>query len=160
MKLLITGGCGFLGSNLAAAALDRGDELLLFDNLHRSGSLENLDWLQNQGNFTFEHGDIRNANDISQVIKSFRPDLIFHLAGQVAMTTSIANPRMERARVDIVRVFNLSYFLSYDHAVFRTRRDCTHWCDGGTFHRHVVSIVLTIVELKLRKLEHLRNHPP
>jgi len=95
MKLLITGGCGFLGSNLAVAALDRGDELMLFDNLYRSGSLENLAWLQNQGIFTFEHGDIRNANDITRVIKSFRPDLIFHLAGQVAMTTSIANPRMD-----------------------------------------------------------------
>ena len=81
MRLLITGGCGFLGSNLAAAALDRGDEMVLFDNLHRSGSLDNLNWLQNKGNFTFEHGDTRNANDISQVIKSFRPDLIFHLAG-------------------------------------------------------------------------------
>jgi CDP-paratose 2-epimerase len=95
MKLLITGGCGFLGSNLAAAALDRGDELMLFDNLYRSGSLENLAWLQKQGSFAFEHGDIRNANDIAQVIKSFKPDLIFHLAGQVAMTTSIANPKMD-----------------------------------------------------------------
>ena len=95
MKLLITGGCGFLGSNLAASVLDRGDELMLFDNLYRSGSLENLAWLQNQGSFAFEHGDIRNANDIAQVTKSFMPDLIFHLAGQVAMTTSIANPRMD-----------------------------------------------------------------
>jgi len=95
MKLLITGGCGFLGSNLAVDALERGDELMLFDNLDRSGSMENLDWLQNQGSFTFEHGDIRNANDISRIVQSFRPDVIFHLAGQVAMTTSIANPRMD-----------------------------------------------------------------
>ena len=106
MRLLITGGCGFLGSNLAAAALDRGDEMVLFDNLHRSGSLDNLNWLQNKGNFTFEHGDTRNANDISQVIKSFRPDLIFHLAGQVAMTTSIANPRMD-FEVNVVGSHNL-----------------------------------------------------
>ncbi len=95
MKLLITGGCGFLGSNLAAAALERGDKLILFDNLYRSGALENLAWLKNQGTFKFEHGDIRNANDIAGVISSFRPDVIFHLAGQVAMTTSIANPRMD-----------------------------------------------------------------
>ena len=52
MKVLITGGCGFLGSNLAIGALERGDELLLFDNLHRSGSLENLAWLQNEESFT------------------------------------------------------------------------------------------------------------
>ena len=95
MKLLITGGCGFLGSNLALDALERGDELMLFDNLDRSGSKENMGWLQNQGSFTFERGDIRNANDISRIVKSFRPDVIFHLAGQVAMTTSITNPRMD-----------------------------------------------------------------
>lgn len=95
MKLLITGGCGFLGSNLASDALARGDELIVFDNLYRNGSRENLTWLQTQGKFTFEHGDIRNKNDITRVIQSYKPDAIFHLAGQVAMTTSIANPRMD-----------------------------------------------------------------
>lgn len=95
MKLLITGGCGFLGSNLAVDALSRGDELVIFDNLYRSGSRENLAWLQGQGEFRFEHGDIRNANDVTRTIRSFKPDAIFHLAGQVAMTTSIANPRMD-----------------------------------------------------------------
>lgn len=95
MKLLITGGCGFLGSNLASNALARGDELVVFDNLYRNGSRENLTWLQTEGKFTFEHGDIRNQNDITRVIQSFKPDAIFHLAGQVAMTTSIANPRMD-----------------------------------------------------------------
>jgi len=106
MKLLITGGCGFLGSNLAADALSRGDELVLFDNLYRNGSRENLSWLQNQGNFTFEHGDIRNQNDITRVVQSFKPDAIFHLAGQVAMTTSIANPRMD-FEVNVMGTHNL-----------------------------------------------------
>ena len=95
MKLLITGGCGFLGSNLASDAMIRGDELVVFDNLYRNGSRENLVWLQAQGKFIFEHGDIRNQNDITRIIQSFKPDAIFHLAGQVAMTTSIANPRMD-----------------------------------------------------------------
>jgi CDP-paratose 2-epimerase len=95
MKLLITGGCGFLGSNLASDALARGDELVVFDNLYRNGSRENLAWLKSQGAFTFTHGDIRNQNDIAYVIQTFRPEAIFHLAGQVAMTTSIANPRMD-----------------------------------------------------------------
>jgi CDP-paratose 2-epimerase len=95
MKLLITGGCGFLGSNLASDALARSDDLIVFDNLYRNGSRENLAWLQGQGDFVFEHGDIRNQNDITRVIEFFKPDVIFHLAGQVAMTTSIANPRMD-----------------------------------------------------------------
>jgi CDP-paratose 2-epimerase len=95
MKLLITGGCGFLGSNLASDALLRRDELVVFDNLYRNGSRANLAWLQTQGKFTFEHGDIRNQNDITLIVQRFQPDAIFHLAGQVAMTTSIANPRMD-----------------------------------------------------------------
>lgn len=95
MKLLITGGCGFLGSNLASDALARGDELIVFDNLYRNGSRDNLAWLQGQGEFRFEHGDIRNQNDITRLVKETKPDAIFHLAGQVAMTTSIANPRMD-----------------------------------------------------------------
>jgi CDP-paratose 2-epimerase len=95
MKLLITGGCGFLGSNLASDAISRGDDLVVFDNLYRNGSRDNLAWLQTQGKFSFEHGDIRNQNDITRIVQRFQPDAIFHLAGQVAMTTSIANPRMD-----------------------------------------------------------------
>jgi CDP-paratose 2-epimerase len=95
MKLLITGGCGFLGSNLASDSMFRGDEVLIFDNLSRNGSRKNLEWLQAQGKVSFEHGDIRNQNDINRVVNLFKPDAIFHLAGQVAMTTSITNPRMD-----------------------------------------------------------------
>ena len=106
MKLLITGGCGFLGSNLASDALARGDELVVFDSLYRNGSRENLTWLQTQGNFKFEYGDIRNQNDIVRVIKTYQPDAIFHLAGQVAMTTSITNPRMD-FEVNVLGTLNL-----------------------------------------------------
>ncbi len=95
MKLMITGGCGFLGSNLAVHALTQGIDLCLFDNLYRHGSHSNLQWLRGQGNFEFVHGDIRNANDVKRIIARFKPDAIFHLAGQVAMTTSIADPRMD-----------------------------------------------------------------
>lgn len=95
MKLLITGGCGFLGSNLAAHALTQGIDLCVFDNLYRQGSQSNLQWLRSQGAFEFVHGDIRNANDVDRVIARVKPDAVFHLAGQVAMTTSIADPRMD-----------------------------------------------------------------
>lgn len=95
-----------MGSNLAADALVRGDELVVFDNLCRNGARENLTWLQEQGKFQFEHGDIRNQNDISRILRAFKPDTIFHLAGQVAMTTSIANPRMD-FEVNVVGTYNL-----------------------------------------------------
>lgn len=95
MKILITGGCGFLGSNLAAEVIRRGDELFVFDNLFRSGSEDNLKWLKQLGEFTFFHSDIRLYNDVEHVICKVKPNVIFHLAGQVAMTTSIENPRLD-----------------------------------------------------------------
>ncbi len=95
MRILITGGCGFLGSNLAANALRKGHELCVFDNLSRLGSIDNLEWLKKQGDFSFNHGDIRNPDDITGLIKKYKPEIIFHLAGQVAMTTSIENPRRD-----------------------------------------------------------------
>jgi CDP-paratose 2-epimerase len=95
MRYLITGGCGFLGSNLSSEVLRRGEELFVFDNLARSGSSQNLEWLKTLGQFTFFHGDIRINNDIERVIQDTKPDVVFHLAGQVAMTTSLLNPRCD-----------------------------------------------------------------
>lgn len=95
MRYLITGGCGFLGSNLGAEVLKRGEELFVFDNLFRYGSEQNLAWLRQQGDFKFYHSDIRSYNDVEFAIKETRPDVVFHLAGQVAMTTSLANPRLD-----------------------------------------------------------------
>ena len=95
MKYLITGGCGFIGSNLAAEVLKRKEDLYVLDNLYRFGSDANLQWLRSLGKFKFFSADTRNANDVETVIKEVQPDYIFHLAGQVAMTTSISNPRQD-----------------------------------------------------------------
>lgn len=106
MKYFITGGCGFLGANIAGQILLNGDELVIFDNLSRLGSYQNLDWLKEQGKFDFFYGDIRNQNDIEAAIKKHSPDVVYHLAGQVAMTTSIINPRMD-FEVNTIGSFNL-----------------------------------------------------
>lgn len=92
MKILINGGCGFLGSNLAAHGIKNGYDITVFDNLSRLGATANLNWLNSLGSFTFVHGDIRNKNDVETLIKQGQFDGVFHLAGQVAMTTSIENP--------------------------------------------------------------------
>ncbi|MFA5804196.1 MAG: NAD-dependent epimerase/dehydratase family protein [Melioribacteraceae bacterium] len=106
MKYLITGGCGFVGSNLAAEVLKRNEELFVFDNLYRIGSEKKLFWLKEKGDFKFYHRDIRNYNDVENVIKDIKPDVIFHLAGQVAMTTSINDPRMD-FEVNVVGTHNV-----------------------------------------------------
>ncbi|MFQ5509659.1 MAG: NAD-dependent epimerase/dehydratase family protein [Leptospirillia bacterium] len=95
MKLLITGGAGFLGSNLGADALARGDALLIYDNLSRVGAGSNLEWLSEQGKYRFIQGNTHDARAMADAVAGFVPDAVFHLAGQVAMTTSIADPRSD-----------------------------------------------------------------
>jgi CDP-paratose 2-epimerase len=95
LKYLITGGCGFLGSNLAVEVLALGHELVIIDNLARKGSQENLDWLKTMGSFVFHKEDIRDFDQISRIVNQYRPNIIFHVAGQVAMTTSMQNPRLD-----------------------------------------------------------------
>jgi len=95
LKCLITGGCGFAGSNLAAKVLEKGAQLSVLDNLFRNGSEANLRWLKQLGKFEFFHSDIRNYNDVETTIRLSQPDVIFHLAGQVAMTTSLRNPKLD-----------------------------------------------------------------
>ncbi|BBE30218.1 CDP-paratose 2-epimerase [Tepiditoga spiralis] len=96
MKYLINGGCGFLGSNMAAHYIKNGNEVIVFDNMYRFGTEKNLDWLNSlKGNFKFIKGDVRNIYEIGKVIQEEKPDIIFHFAGQVAMTTSIENPYMD-----------------------------------------------------------------
>ena len=95
MNALITGGAGFVGSNLAASLLGKHEHVTVFDSLARHGASENLAWLRSLGLTDFVHGDIRNAFDVEQTVKNIQPDVIFHLAGQVAMTTSMQSPRRD-----------------------------------------------------------------
>ncbi len=92
MRVLITGGCGFLGCNLAAALLRDGEDVIVFDNLSRAGSTQNLEWLRLIGDPVFLHGDVRSCDDVDHAVASVKPDAVLHLAGQVAMTTSILQP--------------------------------------------------------------------
>jgi CDP-paratose 2-epimerase len=106
MRYLITGGCGFLGSNLASEVLRRGDTLGVLDNLYRTGAAENLAWLREQGTFTHYPVDVREAGPLAEAVRAFRPEVVFHLAGQVAMTTSISDPRLD-FEVNAMGSFNL-----------------------------------------------------
>jgi CDP-paratose 2-epimerase len=95
MPYLITGGCGFVGSNIAAHLIEHREDVIVFDNLSRAGASLNLDWLRSLGAFEFVHGDIRNPFEIEAPIRRRPPSAIFHLAGQVAMTTSMQSPRKD-----------------------------------------------------------------
>jgi len=89
---LITGGCGFVGSNIAARLIKEGEKVTLLDNLSRFGSSHNLEWLKAFGSLEFIQCDTTDADALAKAVKVSRPDVVFHLAGQVAMTTSVKNP--------------------------------------------------------------------
>lgn len=97
MRWLITGGCGFLGANVADRCLMKGEEVVILDNLSRVGSSQNLEWLRARHgqNWRMEQEDIRNADSVARLVAELKPDVVVHLAGQVAMTTSLADPRLD-----------------------------------------------------------------
>lgn len=111
MKILITGGCGFLGSNLAASYLGEGAEVVILDALLRIGGESNLDWLQEAasraGRLTFHRGDVADPQVVENVFRQHAPfDYICHVAGQVAMTTSLEDPRRD-LQTNVVGTFNV-----------------------------------------------------
>ena len=97
MKRLITGGAGFIGSNAVWRSLDRGEEVVVIDNLSRRGAHVNLAWLTSHPNakaLSFHKVDIRDDRAVSKVFTEHPDvDVVVHLAGQVAVTTSVQDPR-------------------------------------------------------------------
>jgi CDP-paratose 2-epimerase len=91
---LVTGGAGFIGSNYVHRLIQRNEQVTIFDNLSRAGAPRNVDWLKSQfgeNRFRLIVGDVRRADEIAEAAKE--ADVIVHLAGQVAVTTSVTNPR-------------------------------------------------------------------
>jgi CDP-paratose 2-epimerase len=95
MKILITGGAGFIGANSADYFLRAGHDVVIFDNLSRPGAPDNLSWLQQRygERLQFVRGDVREAEAIAAVMPG--SDVVLHLASQVAVTTSVADPRTD-----------------------------------------------------------------
>lgn len=96
MRALITGGAGFIGCNLASRLLGQGCQVAIYDNLSRRGVQSNLDWLTLQhgaGSYETIVADVRDFERLRQAARG--QDVIYHLAGQVAVTTSVADPRQD-----------------------------------------------------------------
>lgn len=95
-KVLVTGGAGFIGSNLCHRLLKKGHEVTIFDNLSRSGASHNIHWLRNTHDDKQCRLIQRDLSDFESLLTAAEgAQQIFHLAGQVAVTSSIANPRQD-----------------------------------------------------------------
>jgi len=90
--ILISGGCGFIGCNLADALARRGEQVIAFDNLSRAGGRENAQWLKSRhgDQISIVAGDVRDSISVIEVVRAARA--VLHLAGQVAVTGSLQDP--------------------------------------------------------------------
>lgn len=96
MKVIITGGAGFIGSNAASHYLESGCQVVVVDNLRRAGASTNLKWLQSRGEIAFHSIDLRESEAVAEVFRdNSDADLVLHLGAQVAVTSSVADPRVD-----------------------------------------------------------------
>lgn len=104
---LITGGAGFIGSNIADHYLAAGHGVTIYDNFSRSGSEVNLRWLQerHRGGLAVIRGDLRQP-DLRLAEAVERADVVFHFAAQVAVTLSVTDPRHD-FETNALGTFNL-----------------------------------------------------
>jgi CDP-paratose 2-epimerase len=105
--ILITGGAGFIGTNLAHRLLSLGQSVLLFDNLSRPGVEQNLHWLHQQhgeARLQIQVADVRDRYSLRQAVQ--QAQCCFHFAAQVAVTTSLINP-VQDFEVNAIGTLNL-----------------------------------------------------
>ncbi len=93
MKILVTGGAGFIGSAVIRhIILDTNDEVLNLDKLTYAGNLESLDIVESDPRYQFEHCDICNREKVARIFSKFQPDLVMHLAAESHVDRSIDGP--------------------------------------------------------------------
>jgi CDP-paratose 2-epimerase len=109
LHVIVTGGAGFIGSNVSAAFLRDGNRVTIFDSLARPGVDHNLEWLAEQapaGALRFVRGDTRDADLVQSVVGADDVHLVFHFAAQTAVTTSLVEPR-EDLEINVLGTHNV-----------------------------------------------------
>ncbi|UUY04137.1 NAD-dependent epimerase/dehydratase family protein [Svornostia abyssi] len=104
MRTLVTGGAGFIGSNLVDALLDAGHEVVILDDLS-SGKEANLEQAMARGAI-LEIGDIRDGEHVTSVVAKHRPEWVFHLAAQMDVRVSLEQPALD-ARKNVEGTVNV-----------------------------------------------------
>lgn len=155
MKVLITGGAGFVGSNYAWHLLTNGHDVVIYDKILRAGGLYNVKWLRSHGNSHNLHiikGDVRDYKSLSRAAEGC--DLILHCAAQVSVPLSIDNPKKDFEYnvigtfniLEVIRRSKLNPILIYTSSnkvygipeiklkEFKTRYDFEEYIDGVNEH--------------------------
>jgi UDP-glucose 4-epimerase len=111
MRALVTGGAGFIGSNVADGLSENGAEVFIVDNLS-TGKKENL-----SGKAEFFNVDITDKDALRKVFESVKPEIVFHLAAQIDVRKSAANPAFD-ASVNVIGAINV-FELSVEYGAKR-----------------------------------------
>ena len=106
MKLLVTGGAGFIGSAVVRLAITRGHQVVNLDALTYAGNMASLKAVEGKGNHTFLKADIRDAAAMAQAVEGFKPDRIMHLAAESHVDRSITGAA-EFVTTNVVGTFTL-----------------------------------------------------
>ena len=104
MRALVTGGAGFIGSNLVDALVERGDSVVVLDDLS-TGREANLEGALARG-AELVVGDVREAEEVDRLVRRVAPDAIFHLAAQIDVRRSVADPAVD-ARINVEGTINV-----------------------------------------------------
>lgn len=92
MKVLVTGGAGFIGSAVVRLAIKQGHSIVNVDALTYAACLDNVASVSDNPNYSFEHADIRNHNALDNIFEKYQPDAVMHLAAESHVDRSIDGP--------------------------------------------------------------------
>ncbi|WP_243386115.1 GDP-mannose 4,6-dehydratase [Bacillus kexueae] len=124
MKVIITGGAGFIGSHVSRSLIEKGHEVLIVDNLHpyyrRERKQMHLDYIKRSGDFQFHKADIRDEKKLEEIFNNFQPEAVIHFAALPGVRNSILQP-IEYIDFDIngtVQVLKAAGKIGAKHVLF------------------------------------------
>ena len=106
MKILVTGGAGFIGSAVVRIGLENGHSILNVDKLTYAACLQNLKSIEQHPSYSFENADICNTDALNEIFSTFQPHAVMHLAAETHVDRSIDGPQ-EFIQTNVVGTFNL-----------------------------------------------------
>ena len=106
MKILITGGAGFIGSAVVRLAISRGHSIINVDTLTYASCLENIESVSYNPRYTFENADIRNRSSLERIFAMHKPDAVMHLAAESHVDRSIDAPS-DFIETNVTGTFNM-----------------------------------------------------